>query len=78
VSPTNKKRYRSLPTARVSFEDGDKLLTKGAKLVHLVTKAEDGHAKSWNIIAELKSSIYPEEIIVVGGHYDTVLEVSGA
>ncbi|MBM3292595.1 Zn-dependent exopeptidase M28 [Candidatus Bathyarchaeota archaeon] len=34
--------------------------------------------KSQNVIAELKGKTRPEEIILIGGHYDTVLEVSGA
>jgi aminopeptidase YwaD len=77
-SPLSKKKHGNLPTARVTFEDGLKLIQSGAKLLHLVADTEDEIVKSWNVVAELKGSVFPYEIIVVGGHYDTVLEVSGA
>ncbi len=77
-SPLAKKKHGSLPTARVTFEDGLKLVQSGAILIRLVAETEDRSVKSWNVVSELKGSTLPDEIILVGGHYDTVLEVSGA
>lgn len=73
-----KKKFGSLPTLRVSFEDGLKLVKSNAKKVHLIAYTEEMTIKSQNVIAELKGKSKHEEIILIGGHYDTVLEVSGA
>lgn len=77
-SSNSKKKYGSIPTLRVSFEDGLHLINSNAKKVHLIAHTEDMTVKSQNVIAELKGKTRPEEIILIGGHYDTVLEVSGA
>ena len=73
-----KERYGELPALRVSFMDGRKLVQSGAKRAHVVAETESETVKSQNVIAEVEGYERPEEIIVVGGHYDTVLEVSGA
>ncbi|MBN1683779.1 M20/M25/M40 family metallo-hydrolase [Candidatus Bathyarchaeota archaeon] len=77
-STISKKKYGPLPSLRVSFEDGLKLIESNAKLLHIIANTEEMTLKSQNVIAELDGSSRPEEIILVGGHYDTVLEVSGA
>jgi len=77
-SSTVKERYGEFPIVRITYEDGLALLEKGAKRVHLVAESEEMTVMSQNVIGELKGAEKPEEIIMVGGHYDTVLEVSGA
>lgn len=77
-SAKTKERYGNLPTLRISYEDGLKMLERGAKKVRVVVDAKDMKVKSQNVIGELKGDARPEEIILIGGHYDTVLEVSGA
>jgi len=77
-SITVKERFGEFPIVRVTYEDGLGLLEKGAKKVHLVAESEETTVISQNVIGELKGNEKPDEIIVVGGHYDTVLEVSGA
>lgn len=73
-----KKKYGEFPTVRISYMDGLKLLESGAKRVRLVAETEEKKVKSQNVMAELKGDLKPEEIVLIGGHYDTVLEVSGA
>ncbi len=73
-----KERYGELPALRVSFMDGRNLVQSGASRVHVVAETESKTVNSQNVIAEIEGNERPEEIIVVGGHYDTVLEVSGA
>jgi Iap family predicted aminopeptidase len=73
-----KEKYGELPALRVSFMDGRKLVQSGAKRVHVIAETESKTVNSQNVIAEIEGNERPEEIIVVGGHYDTVLEVSGA
>lgn len=73
-----KERFGEFPVVRVTYEDGLKLLEKGAGRVRLVAEAEDMKVKSQNVVGELEGSERPEEIVLIGGHYDTVLEVPGA
>lgn len=75
--PQNKD-YGNYPSLRISFEDGLKLLKKGATKARIVVEAERGKKKTQTIIAELKGSTHPDEIVLVGGHYDTVPNVRGA
>ena len=72
------KDYGNFPSVRVSFEDGLRLLKKGAKRARIVIEAERDTKKTHNILAELPGSTRAEEIIVVGGHYDSVPDVKGA
>ena len=72
------KEYGNFPSVRIRFEDGLKLLKKGATHAKIVVEAERGTKKTQNIIAELKGTTHPDEIIIVGGHYDTVPDVRGA
>ena len=72
------KDYGNFPSVRVSFESGLRLLKKGAKRARVVVEAERDTKKTQNILAELPGSTRPEEIIVVGGHYDSVPGVRGA
>jgi aminopeptidase YwaD len=77
-SPTFRKKYVDIPMVRVTFEDGVKLVKSGAKSMRLKAVNEEKTIRTQNVVAEIKGTLRPEEIIVVGGHYDTVLEVSGA
>lgn len=72
------ERYGNFPTVRVSHEDGLKLLCSRAKKARLFVESEVWKVKSRNIIGELAGGLRPEEIVVIGGHYDTVPEVRGA
>jgi len=73
-----KKKYGEFPALRITFGDALKLLESGAKKVHVTAETETMTVNSQNVIAELEGSERNEEIVVIGGHYDTVLEVAGA
>lgn len=77
-SPIVKDRYGEFPTIRISYLDGLKLLESQASKVHVVAESEVIKVKSQNVIGELNGTERPDEIVVIGGHYDTVLEVPGA
>jgi aminopeptidase YwaD len=77
-SPTFRKKYVDIPMVRVTFEDGVNLVKSGAKTMRLTAVTEEKTVKTQNVVAEIRGTLRPEEIIVVGGHYDTVLEVPGA
>lgn len=62
-----------VPAISVSYETGHEMLRMGRQdTVVLRIKSNNAIAPttSYNVIAELKGSSKPEEIIVVGGHYD--------
>ena len=73
-----KEKFGEFPAIRVTYEDGLKLLEKGAKRARIIAETEDKKVKSQNVIGELDGGERAEEIVLIGGHYDTVLEVSGA
>jgi acetylornithine deacetylase/succinyl-diaminopimelate desuccinylase-like protein len=77
-SPTYRKKYVDIPMVRITFEDGVDLLKSEAKTMRLTAVTEEKTVKTQNVVAEVKGTLRPEEIILVGGHYDTVLEVPGA
>ncbi len=77
-SATYRERFGEIPVARVTYEDGLNLLERRATRLRLVAEAEKSKVRSRNVIGELEGSERPDEIVIVGGHYDTVLEVSGA
>jgi len=71
-------KYGPMPIVNIKFEDGLKLLESGAKKVHLVAEIESKKTESQNVIGELKGSSKPDEIVLIGGHYDSVPGVPGA
>ena len=64
-----------IPTAALSVEDAallGRLAARGPVTVHLVL--EDGarpDAPSFNVLAELRGRVRPEEIVVIGAHIDS-------
>src|SRR5690606_22704678 len=67
---------QKIPAAAVSVEAAEllaRLAARGEKVVvHLSMQARDeGQAPSANVVAELRGSTMPEEIVVIGGHIDS-------
>jgi Zn-dependent M28 family amino/carboxypeptidase len=64
-----------IPAAAVSAEDAEMLAdlaTQGRLRLHLVlTPRSLPNAPSYNVIADLKGSKYPDQIVVVSGHLDS-------
>ncbi|HUS79480.1 MAG TPA: M20/M25/M40 family metallo-hydrolase [Patescibacteria group bacterium] len=71
-------KYGPMPIVNVTFEDGLKLLESGASRVRLVAVLDAKRVKSQNVVGELEGSLKPEEVVLVGGHYDTVPDIPGA
>jgi carboxypeptidase Q len=65
-----------IPTAAINAEDANRiqrLVNRGVK-VRLRLKMEakfDADAESFNVVGEIKGSEKPEEIVLVGGHFDS-------
>ena len=70
--------YYQVPAFVISYEDGMRLVQNRARKARMVLRSEIYKGTTSNVIAELKGSVHPEEIIVIGGHYDTVHDVPGA
>ena len=64
-----------IPAAAVAAEDGDliaRLATQGTVRMHLlVTPKQLPDTPSFNVIADLKGSESPEQVIIVSGHLDS-------
>jgi len=71
-----REKFGSLPAVYVSYWNAVRLLK--AKKVHLVLEQEYRDVNSYNIIAEKSGSKYPEDVILVTAHYDSVKNVPGA
>lgn len=70
--------YEPVTAFQVTYEDGLRLIRSGARKTRLYLRSERFKGTTRNVIAELKGSHHPEEIIVIGGHYDTVPDLPGA
>jgi len=75
---TYRERYGSVPTVRIAFEDGLRLLKQGVKRVRIETRSEEIPSESCNVIGELPGRGDGEEVAVVCAHLDSVLGVTGA
>jgi len=72
--------FEGIPCCSISFEDGERLqrLLKYEKKVniHLVTKTMRSNSFSQNIVGKIEGN--SNETIVIGAHYDTVINSTGA
>lgn len=76
--PEMRGKFGAIPTVRITHDDGLRLLKEGARRVRLVVRTEETEATSQNVIAELPGAVFPDEIVVIGGHYDTAMDIQGA
>ena len=64
-----------IPAAAVSAEDADliaRLASHGAVRIHLSLPTHVGpEVQSYNVVADLKGSEHPEQVVIVSGHLDS-------
>jgi len=77
-TPSLRDKYGPMPIVNITLEDALKLLEKGAKRVHLTVVLDAKRVKSQNVCGELEGTLKPEEIVLVGGHYDSIPNGPGA
>jgi aminopeptidase YwaD len=70
--------YKPVPIFQISWEDGYKLVQEGAQKARIVVKSFIKNGMGRNIIAELPGEESPEEIVIIGGHYDSPPETVSA
>ena len=61
-----------LPAVCVHINDAKAMIEGGAKTVRVTLEQEEGEADSRNVIAEIKGTEFPDEVIVYTAHYDSV------
>lgn len=71
-------KYGRLPGANIRMRDAMELVHLGAKKVRLLVINKEVTRTSHNVIAEIQGQTKPEEVIVLGAHYDCVEFSSGA
>jgi acetylornithine deacetylase/succinyl-diaminopimelate desuccinylase-like protein len=76
--PEVRAKLGAVPNVRIAHEDGIRLVKEGARRARLVVRTTEADAMSQNIIAELPGTVFPDEIVVIGGHYDTSIGIQGA
>jgi len=68
--------HPEIPAIAISTKDAEllhEMLVHQSMDAHIVSSSEmvDEHKNSYNVIAEIKGTTYPDEIILVGGHLDS-------
>lgn len=76
--PEVRAKVGAVPEVLISHEDGLRLVREGARQARLLARSPEEEGTSQNVIGELAGSVYPDEIIVIGGHYDSSLGIQGA
>lgn len=76
--PEEREKFGAVPSVRIGHEDGLRLLKAGARRARLVVRTKEIDSTSQNVIGTLRGSRFPDEIIVIGGHYDTSIGIQGA
>ncbi len=72
------KDYGELPMARILHLDGLDIVKRGLGRARLTMINAQRKSHSFNVIGEKPGTDLPEEIVVVCGHYDTSMGISGA
>ncbi len=63
----------TIPGVCIRISDALKLVSSSPKKVRLTLEQSEGKAPSQNIIAEIKGTEHPEEVVVYTAHYDSVV-----
>lgn len=78
IRPMYYEKHGKIPGVSIFAEDAADMVTRHADKVRLVVKQEEFMVDSSNVIAEITGQDKPEEVIVIGAHYDSVAYSQGA
>ncbi len=76
--PEMREKFGAVPAVRIAHHDGLGLVRTGVQRAKLLVRTVETEATSHNVIGELRGTAFPDEIVVIGGHYDTSLDIQGA
>ena len=71
-------KHCNIPAVSMLTADAFKMVKRKASKVRIVLQQDEFEADSRNVIAEIKGTKYPNEVILFGAHYDSVPYSSGA
>jgi len=77
-APDEFERFGKLPSAFIRYQDGLDLIKSGATKAKLTVTQNEFRAKSRNVVAEIRGTEEPDEVILVGAHFDSVPLTQGA
>jgi Iap family predicted aminopeptidase len=73
VNPETRRKFGSIPTVKITYEDGLRIISSMPKKCKLkVQTFGEKVGKAYNVIGEIDGIKKPDEIIVIGGHFDSV------
>ncbi|MHC4660725.1 MAG: M28 family peptidase [Planctomycetota bacterium] len=72
------KKHGRIPGVSIGYEDGLEILKRKAARCRIRSSASVKQSASQNVITEIKGTKHPDEIILVGAHYDSVPWSGGA
>jgi len=78
IGDDNRKTYGNLPMARIRHLDGLEIVKKGLKRARLTMINKERKSHCFNVIGEKEGADFKEEIVVVCGHYDSSMGITGA
>ncbi len=64
--------FGKLPAVSVRMTDAFDMITRGANKVRLTVKGKEVELTSHNVVATIPGTKYPDQIISMGAHYDSV------
>ncbi len=70
--------YGNLPMARIPYRDGQDIVKRGLGRGRLAMQNSEKKSHSFNVIGEKRGADRPDEIVVVCGHYDSCMGITGA
>jgi len=76
--PEVRAKFGAIPNVRITHEDGIRLVKEGVRRARMVVRTTEADSISQNVIGELRGTVFPDEIVVIGGHYDTSIGIQGA
>lgn len=65
-------KFGKIPAVCIRMRDAEKILNACPKSATIVNIEDEGTAKSHNVVAEIKGTELPEEVVVFTAHYDSV------
>jgi aminopeptidase YwaD len=72
------KPFDPIPRFCISYAEALRWWKDGVKKVRITLKTQHSKGTSRDVIAELTGSQFPDDIIVIGGHMDSVPDIQGA
>jgi len=71
-------KWGKIPAVCIRMKDAEKLIQKKPKYVHLTILQDEFKNESYNVVSEIKGTVFPNEIIALTAHYDSVSFSKGA